>query len=158
MSNTNSLHYKLCELGAKYLKSKISCESLKTPNKYVAVELVSACPELTDVWATNGYDSTVLEIKVSHADFLKDKKKFSRINYKYSMGNYRYYLCPTNIISKDEVPKGWGLLYYDGKRITKVLQSEYRENGSFKVWDVVMLSSILSRISKPQVFNFRNKK
>lgn len=157
MSKTNSLHYDLCVLGAKYLKSKRSCESLKTPNKYVTVELVSSCPELTDIWATNGYDSTVIEVKVSHADFIKDQKKFSRLNEKYSMGNFRYYLCPTDIISKDEVPSGWGLLFFDGKRITKVLQSPYRENGPFKTWDVVMLSSILNRISKPQVFNFRNK-
>lgn len=157
MSKTDSSHYDLCLIGAKYLKSKKSCEEWRTPNKFVAVELVTFCPECTDVWATNGYDSTVIEVKVSHSDFINDKKKFARKNEEFSIGNYRYYLCPIDVIGKDEVPEGWGLLYYDGHKVQKIVQSPFREDGAFKKWDVAMLSSILNRISKPQIFNFRNK-
>ena len=155
MSKTNSLHYELCIVGAKYLKSKRSTEKWRTPNKYVAVELVTLCPDNTDVWATNGYDSTVIEVKVSHSDFLNDQKKESRKNDFFSIGNYRYYLCPKDLIKEDELPNGWGLLYYDGNRIQKIVQSPFREDGAFKKWDVMMLSSIMSRITKPQIFNFR---
>lgn len=157
MSKTDSLHYELCLLGAKYLKSKKGCEPWRTPNKYIAVELVTFGPELTDIWATNGYDSTVIEVKVSHSDFINDKNKISRKDEELSMGNFRYYLCPEDIIDKKELPSGWGLLYWDGKNIHKIVQSTFRKDGAFKKWDVTMLSSILNRISKPQIFNFRNK-
>ena len=39
MSKTNSLHYELCCLGAKFLKSRKNAEPWEIPNKYVAVEL-----------------------------------------------------------------------------------------------------------------------
>ena len=41
MSATNSLHYELCKLGAKFLKSRNNAEPWRTPYKYVAVELVT---------------------------------------------------------------------------------------------------------------------
>ena len=78
MSATNSLHYQLCEIGAKYLKSRKSAEKWQTPNKYVAVELVCAGAENPDIWATNGYDTTLVEVKTSHTDFLNDRKKWAR--------------------------------------------------------------------------------
>lgn len=31
------------------------------------------------------------------------------------LGEHRFYVCPTGIISKDEVPEGWGLIYHDDK-------------------------------------------
>lgn len=78
MSKTDSLHYQLCCLGAKFLKSRKNAEHLETPNKYVAVELVTMTAENPDIWATNGYHTTLVEVKTSHADFLADKKKWIR--------------------------------------------------------------------------------
>lgn len=74
MSKTESLHYKLCELGAKFLKSRKNAEPFSTPNKYVAIELICAGAENPDVWATNGYYTSLIEVKTSHADFLADQK------------------------------------------------------------------------------------
>lgn len=52
MSKTDSLHYQLCCLGAKFLKSRKNAEPLELPNKYVAVELVTLTAENPDIWAT----------------------------------------------------------------------------------------------------------
>jgi len=79
MSKTDSLHYQLCELGGKYLKSRKNAEPRRTPNKYVAVKLIAAGAENPDVWATNSYDTSIIEVKTSHSDFLADKKKVTRI-------------------------------------------------------------------------------
>lgn len=38
------------------------------------------------------------------------------------MGNYRYYLCPENVIKESELPDGWGLTYVNEKGKTKEIK------------------------------------
>lgn len=96
-----------------------------------------------DIYATNGEISSVIEVKTSHSDFLADQKKVARKETKYAVGDFRYYLCPEGVISKDELPNGWGLLYFDGRRISKVVQATYQPSN--KKWDLMLLTSILRR-------------
>lgn len=158
MSKTNSLHYELCCLGAKFLKSRKNAEPWETPNKYVAVELVTLTAENPDVWATNGYHTTLVEVKTSHSDFLADQKKWSRskaaeLSDK-QLGNYRYYLCPEGVIDESEIPDKWGLLVYDGKKIVKVKNATYQKSSTDA--ELLVLTSIMRREGiKPQIFNYR---
>lgn len=159
MSRTDSLHYRLCELGGKWLKSRKNAEPWSLPNKYVAVELVAAGAENPDVWATNGYQTTMIEVKTSHADFLADQKKWARSEAAEladrQIGNFRYYLCPEGVIKEEELPNNWGLLVWDGKKIRKVRQALYVKSSTSM--ELLFITSILSRVTKPQVFNFRKK-
>ena len=159
MSKTDSLHYQLCELGGKFLKSRKNAKPWRTPNKYVAVELIAATAEQPDVWATNGYDTSIIEVKTSHSDFLADQKKWIRSKAAETadlqLGNFRYYLCPEGVIKEEELPENWGLLVWDGKKIRKVKSATYTKNST--AMELFMMTSILSRIAKPQVFNFRKK-
>lgn len=158
MSKTDSLHYELCCLGAKFLKSCKNAEPWEIPNKYVAVELVTLTAENPDVWATNGYHTTLVEVKTSHSDFLADQKKWSRskaaeLSDK-QLGNYRYYLCPEGVISESEIPDKWGLLLYDGKKIIKVRNATYQKSSTDA--ELLVLTSIMRREGiKPQIFNYR---
>ena len=139
--------------------SRNNAEPLRTPYKYIAVELVTLCAENADVWGTNGHDTCVIEVKTSHSDFLADQKKWARSKVAeeggIQIGNYRYYLCPTGVIKEEELPKNWGLLIWDGKKIHKVKQA-VRVDTNAK-GELMMLSSIMSRILRPQIFNFRDK-
>lgn len=148
MSATNSLHYRLCEIGAKWLKSRKSAEKWQTPNKYVAVELVCAGAENPDIWATNGYDTTLIEVKTSHADFLNDRKKWARSEAAKQcdkqVGNWRYYLCPEGVIKEEELPQDWGLLIYDGKKVIKLVNAK-RVSSSTQM-ELLIMTSILSRV------------
>ena len=159
MSATNSLHYELCKLGGKFLKSRNNAEPLRTPYKYVAVELVTLAAELPDVWATNGSDTAIIEVKTSHSDFLADQKKWIRQEgYAQDcnkIGNYRYYLCPKGVIKEEELPENWGLLVWDGKKIHKVKQAVRVD--TYAHGELLMITSIMSRILRPQIFNFREK-
>lgn len=168
MSRTDSLHYKLCCKGATYLHSQQGGETatfnnykgeevtyLKQPYKFVAVELVTGVGELPDIWGTTGFDSVMVEVKTSRADFLADGIKWARREENQrKLGNYRYYLCPVGVIAKEELPEGWGLLYWDGKKITKEVQAQkfnVSNEGELK-----LLSSILSReVGKSKIFNYR---
>lgn len=158
MSKTDSLHYQLCCLGAKFLKSRKNAEPWETPNKYVAVELVTLTAENPDIWATNGYHTTLVEVKTNHSDFLADQKKWSRskaaeLSDK-QLGNYRYYLCPEGIIDESEIPDKWGLLVYDGKKIVKVRNATYQKSSTDA--ELLVLTSIMRREGiKSQIFNYR---
>lgn len=158
MSKTDSLHYQLCCLGAKFLKSRKNAEPFELPNKYVAVELVTLTAENPDIWATNGYQTTLVEVKTSHADFLADQKKWVRSEAAdiadKCLGNFRYYLCPNGVISENELPDKWGLLVYDGKHITKVKPAKYQKSSTDA--ELLVVTSIMRRCGiKQQIFNFR---
>lgn len=129
MSASNSLHYRLCVEGAKWLHRKKhdykKCDGRECERpefckacvsyKYVAVELNTYGIEQCDVWGWNGYVTAVIEVKTSHNDFLNDRKKECRQDEYKDMqcGNYRWYLCPEGVIKPEEIPEGWGLLYWN---------------------------------------------
>ena len=64
------------------------------------------------------YGLTLLcEAKVSRADFLADRKKPWRARPELGMGDWRFYVAPAGMLQPDEIPEGWGLLEWDGKRL-----------------------------------------
>jgi hypothetical protein len=100
--------------------------------KVVLPEFYSHNDELPDVIGFNhgfirnykydgGVYSTLIECKISRGDFLKDKKKNFRMFPEKGMGDLRYYCCPKDLIRKEEVPEGWGLLYvYPSGKVRRV--------------------------------------
>lgn len=66
--------------------------------------------EIPDVLAFDYSYTTLIECKASRADFLRDKKKFSRRYPEYCMGNYRIYCVPAGLLKEDDIPDDWGLL------------------------------------------------
>lgn len=158
MSKTNSLHYELCKLGARLIRSrKNPTLPYDRPCLYSTVELVCCGAELTDVWGTTGDCTVIIEVKTNRSDFLADKRKYARSKQaevlNHQIGNYRYYLCPTGVIKEDDLPDNWGLLEYDGKKIHRVKMATKVE--SSLPMELLHISSIMRRILKPQTFNFR---
>ncbi len=176
MSKTDSLHYQLCVEGAKWLHRK-KHDLNKCPHKpcynpenryalchvcrpylYVAVELCTWDTESPDVWGLSAWDTAIIEVKVSHADFVADQKKWHRgkeaENCGMQAGNFRWYLCPEGLIKPQELPGGWGLLYWDGKRVVPVVApTEHKNTG---MADMKILASILRRENFPKkIFNYR---
>lgn len=168
MSDSRSLHYQLCLEGARWLRRRKSgcreCtarENCKEPYyvcakfKYVAVELCVNGAENADVWAFDGFCTVVIEVKTSHADFLNDKKKFWRgCDDEFQAGNLRWFLCPEGVIRPDELPDGWGLLYWNGKKVYPVTPPVRRMQGCHG--DIRILYSLLRREKFPEkIFNYR---
>ena len=158
MSKTKSLHYELCELGAKWLKSRKNCERYETPWKYIAVELCVYGCENPDIWAFNGWSTIVVEVKTSRADFKNDAKKWWRQpgHEQCIAGNYRYYLTPQNLLKAEELPKGVGLLEWDGKKITRIIKATRQQVSNHA--DGIIMASILRREKFPEkIYNYRQK-
>lgn len=157
MSKTDSLHYKLCCEGAKWLHKNMIQErdgSWVGTCKIVAVELVTAGAENPDVWGLAGGNSAVIEVKTSRSDFLHDKKKLCRKMENYSCGNYRYYLVPEGLVSEEEIPEKWGLLYWTGTEVKLTRRPVFIHCANFG--DLCMLSSIARREGvKNKIYNYR---
>ena len=110
----------------------------------------------------SGY-SILIECKASRSDFLADKKKRFRINPGVGMGHWRLYLCPDGMISPEELPEGWGLLYFsrerrDLERVVCWKNNILRETGNLKKHEPNhknesrMLVSKLRRLKKEGVW------
>ena len=61
--------------------------------------------------------SVVVECKVSRADFLADRLKPFRQNAEVALGCERFYLAPAGLIAPEELPRGWGLLEWAGRKL-----------------------------------------
>lgn len=158
MSKTNSIHYDLCLLGAKWLRSRRNVEWCEGQWKYVAVEVcVNGC-ENPDIWAFNGWSTIVVEVKTSRSDFFNDKKKpWHQAGMEHTLaGNYRYYLTPKGLLREEDLPSGVGLLEYDGKVIVRVVRAKRHEISNHA--DGIIMASILRREGfKEGIYNYRGQ-
>lgn len=113
--------------------------------------------------------SVVVEVKTSRSDFLADKKKPHRQDGK-GMGNWRYFLCPENVIRVDELPSGWGLLWVNTRGHVKAIAGPaacFKEAGYQEATDQIaawrlpadrereqwLLVKLLHRVGDPEVLN-----
>jgi hypothetical protein len=88
--------------------------------------------------------STLIECKVSRSDFSADAKKPPRLYPEFGMGRYRYFLCPAGIISADELPDRWGLLWVkDGRVYLQRSAAQFPEIADYA--EVKFLVSMLRR-------------
>lgn len=117
----------------KHSELIVLCSRWALKHKY-AVAAITECQvkctsEVPDILAfkANG-QSVLLEIKVDRADFKADAKKPFRKNQDKGLGLYRYYVVPEGLIKPEELPEGWGLLWFresDGKCFQKALSKRF---------------------------------
>lgn len=119
--------------------------------RIICKEMRSKLKEVPDIYAVDRRGTYMVEVKVSHKDFLADAKKPSRKRPKEGLGKWRYYACPEGIIKPEEVPPKWGLIYVyndgsieiiKGKKFTKsVDESRYtfQMNHELEYWALYAL-------------------
>ncbi|ENI4488019.1 adenylosuccinate synthase [Vibrio fluvialis] len=117
-------HAALCKKAVGWLRRSHSAGGCGCPNAYSEVQSGSNGGEIVDaigVKTAEGTETIVVEVKVSRSDFLADRRKPFRIDPPSGMGNYRYYLCPEGLITEDDLPPKWGLIYIgDRGKVTVV--------------------------------------
>lgn len=109
-------HFLLCQRARKFLNN--NGFSVAFDDRFQAVTGTGECPDA--IGFRNGV-SCLIEVKISRSDFLADSKKHFRKEPSFGMGDWRFYLCPPDIIKPDELPEGWGLLYAHAKIIKKIV-------------------------------------
>lgn len=121
-------HHDMCLAVAKIICKKGLGQTIR-PMPITAVELSSITTgtvESPDIIAfhQNIWNSSclVFEIKLSRSDFKADFSKECRLSGS-GMGVRRYYIVPTGMVGVDEELNGWGLIYFDGKKLELVKES-----------------------------------
>jgi hypothetical protein len=61
--------------------------------------------------------SVLVECKMSRADFLADRDKPFRRKQEMGLGCERFYLTPSTMLRREELPPGWGLLEFHNRKI-----------------------------------------
>ena len=115
-------HRQLVEIAYRWVLKRASCGvALK--------ELTTINSETPDVIGFGSWGHSVLvEVKISRTDFLSDKNKFFRKYPEQGMGTQRFYCCPRGIIKKEDLPKGWGLIYVNEKGKAVCVHQPYKGN------------------------------
>lgn len=117
-------HDELIQRGVKWLTNN---QHYVYHSQIVVTEFATMAKEIPDVFGMNHYNSNVIECKVSLGDFKADLLKKHRKELM-SLGNYRWYLCPPDVIPVELVPDPWGLLYCYDKSLRIIKKAiEHRE-------------------------------
>lgn len=130
-------HNELCKIAVKWCQRSITngghnCKIAVSEIGYSEIaDVIGFLPHPTtrypDVY------SVLIEAKTSRSDFLRDAKKPHRQLGASALGDLRYYICPEGLISVDELPEKWGLLYVNSRGHVKVIAgaaASYKENFS----------------------------
>lgn len=110
----STTHTELVKIAERWLLKTIGCGAVFT-------ELVTAAPEIPDALGLRSDYTILIECKTSRADFFADRKKMFRQFPEMGVGDYRFYLCDEGLIRSDELPNGWGLIYWDGKKVKRIV-------------------------------------
>src|ERR1700690_3489990 len=99
-------HAQLVEKGVRWLRSYRGGE----------VRAEQACPSGERPHAI-GWErachSVLVGCKVTRSDFLADRAKPFRLKPEQGVGCERFYLVPTGLLRREELPQGWGLLEHN---------------------------------------------
>lgn len=143
-------HRELCLKAVKFLRNKAKC-------KYVVCEL-ERIGESPDAFGFGGIITHLIEVKVNRSDFKNDKNKIFRMFPQIGIGQHRYYMCPTGLITASELPQNWGLLWVDSKGdITIELLASIQPSNTLE--EIELICSILRREGiAPKIFSYKKYK
>ena len=106
-------HCELVKIAERWLVCSRKCGAVLT-------ELVTLGMETPDAIGFRDGTSTLIECKTSRSDFLADARKLFRRNPWMGMGTFRFYLCPVGVITVQDLPEKWGLIWVNEKGKAKM--------------------------------------
>jgi hypothetical protein len=109
-------HAQLVEKAVRWLRS-YRCGVVLSEQACVSGEMPDAIG-----WKRANH-SVLVECKVTRADFLADRAKPFRSKPERGVGCERFYLTPTSLLRREELPTGWGLLELRGRGIETIHSS-----------------------------------
>lgn len=127
--------------GAKWLTNTRRCTVVVTE---FATSGIIETPDALG-WK-NARETILIECKTSQADFKRDNNKMFRKFWEFGLGQRRFYLTPPNLVTVEELPEGWGLLYCHPNKIEVVHEPSQRPMSKDVTWnEVSVLYSLVRR-------------
>lgn len=124
MSGIEPTHLNLTKIAAKWLRKRNQKCAVIVTNAFAIDSFgTMARGEQPDAIGWWNNTSTLVECKISREDFFRNYKKKHQ-----GMGRQRYFLIPEGLVELSEVPETWGLLSWDGRKVSIALDAPYRED------------------------------
>jgi len=120
-------HCELVEIGYKWVLKKCGFA-------FKELNVLNKSGEIPDVIGFNSDGSFLLEAKASRSDYLKDKNKLFRQMPELGMGDWRFYIAPRGLISKDELPENWGLIEVNEKGKAFTTYNPFGQGNIYYLW------------------------
>ena len=144
-----NVHKRLKLLGLKFLKKKvidIVCIEAKYRNMR----------SIADVCGINlkRKEIRIIEVKASRADFIRDKKIFDLDQSYYKHCHYFYIMCPVDILTLEDVPKEYGLLWVDEQDNITVKRNPKKYNDKLKTRFETSLKNIVRALTNNYLFKY----
>lgn len=139
----NMTHDELVQTSAKWLKKH--SQNAVIPNCSIVsddIKSLTKTGEIPDVFGWCSWCSILIEVKVSRSDYFADKKKEFRTFADKGMGEFRYYICPKDMIEQCEVPMLWGLLYCDDNGNIEIVRRAIQQESNLDSERTLLLSLI----------------
>lgn len=113
-------HSDLCALAVRWLRNSGRCSFvIREPTWHSG-----GATEQPDAFGFHAPNQTVLiECKASRSDFLADRAKWFRRYPAWGLGRLRYYLAPTGVIRREDLPPRWGLILANGETCRRVVKA-----------------------------------
>lgn len=129
------IHDGLVQRGIKWLENN--------PNHQFRCSFVLAKYEqfnedMPDVMGFSYYHTIVIECRP-----LNPNNKHRKMDW--GLGDYRFYLCPPNVIKKSDIPEDWGLLYCHKNKITIEKEPVTNKSKNIRLMEYPILYSIIMR-------------
>jgi hypothetical protein len=144
-------HSRLVQLARNWLWA-LEPSAERTRVALVATEVSSVhAHEQPDVFAVGNDGQTYLiEVKVSRADFLNDRKKPHRAN-EVLLGNWRWYCAPSGIIEPHEIPPQWGLIQIVNGKLVERFPARICTNVDHEAEKAILISIMRNVWHGPRV-------
>ncbi len=140
-----ALHALLVEQAGRWLAAK-GCV-------VVITDMSHGGPETPDAIGWRGRHSLLIECKASLDDFRADRAKPFRRDPASGMGARRYFCAPLGLIKPGQLPTGWGLLEWNGKKLRESVKPAPWAHDGGKGQEISLLISAMRRLAvtaKPQ--------
>lgn len=141
MSDTREIitHALLIEHAAKWLQKK-GCA-------VVITDMSHGGAETADAIGWRGRFSILVECKASRADFLADARKSFRRFPPQGMGAKRYFCTMRGLLKPEELPSGWGLLEWDGRKLRIAKEADHQSHEPGAREEISLLLSAMRRLA-----------
>ncbi len=126
-----SIHQALCEASVRmlrrpgrFVRHNGQTETAPAGCMVAGAELNTGV-SIPDAFGWGWRGTHVVECKTTRRDFLKDCAKWHRQQYHadYAIGQYRWYVAPSGVITPEDDLNGWGLMEIQGTRFRFVRPS-----------------------------------
>lgn len=81
-----------------------------------------------NLWASKSYEVHGFEVKATRSDWLRELREGGKSDYFFCRTHRWYVVAWTGIVLKTELPKGWGLLEWNGSTLVQKVPAALRED------------------------------